>query len=103
MLAGTGIYGVLVYLTGMKRVPEIGIRMALEQAEQCHLVGAAAKPGMILAGVAVGMAGPAAGRACTNWSKACSRPGPRLSLTIEALISLQRGYFLLAAREPWTW
>jgi predicted permease len=59
-LASIGIYGVLAYLTG-QRVPEIGVRMALGATAR-NVIGLVLKQslGMVLVGVAIGIAGAVA-------------------------------------------
>jgi ABC-type antimicrobial peptide transport system permease subunit len=58
LLACIGIYGVLAYLTG-QRVPEIGVRMALgASASDVLWLVLRQSLGMIVAGVAAGVAQP---------------------------------------------
>jgi len=89
LLACVGIYGVMAYLTS-RRVPEIGVRMALgASARDVLWLVLRQSLGMIFAGVGVGMAGAlAAGRILQRLVDGMQPIEPAtLALTISVLVA----------------
>ncbi|MGB9457910.1 MAG: ABC transporter permease [Bryobacteraceae bacterium] len=98
LLASVGIYGVLAYLTG-RRVPEIGVRMALGAgAGEVMWLVLRQSLGMILLGVGVGTAAAlAAGRVVQRLVDGIEPAGP---LTIALMIAVLMVAALLASFLP---
>ena len=101
LLACIGIYGVLAYLTS-RRVPEIGVRMALgaTRGEVVWLV-LRQSLGMILAGAGLGAAAAlAAGRILLRLVQGMSPAEPAtLAITIPVLVLAALGASLIPARR----
>ncbi len=98
LLACIGIYGVLSYLT-RQRVPEIGVRMALG-ASSADIRGMILRQSltMIVAGVALGMAG--AIEAARLLQKLVQGVGPTSPSTYMAMLALLAAAALLASFLP---
>ena len=102
VLACTGIYGVLAYLTS-RRVPEIGVRMALgaSGAGDVMRLVLGQSLGMICAGVGAGARRRWARRVCWNgWWRGCSRPRPTtFALMVPMLVAAALTASYLPARR----
>src|SRR5579863_430704 len=93
LLACVGIYGVLAYLTG-QRVPEFGVRMALgARARDVMWLVLRQSLGMILAGVAVGIAGSWAAARLLQHLVDGMRPALLLSFSLTIPILLAAALF----------
>jgi predicted permease len=86
LLACIGIYGVLAYLMG-RRVPEIGVRMALgASARDVIALVLRQSLGMILAGVSIGIFGALAGARVLERSVAGLQPTGPLTFAMMSLV-----------------